>query len=317
MVGGVTVSVGLAVFCARSINAQRPRYFSDVFTMTPEAMRMPFHNISFVTSDGISLGGWFIPQTTGGKPSRRVVICCNPHNHDRSTMLGISRGLWEASYSVFLFNFRSHAHTKTRQTIGHLEKLDARAALEWVRQHKPENARVAFVGASMGGAVSLMIAEEEEDIAAVGTDCAFSTLFDVTEHLLIQKMPMLASLSHVRSAFMWLVCASNLALYGYDLRTVGPAANSDGDDGARALGNLRCPILLIHSENDSVVPVSSALKIFNGAATKEKELEVLPGVEHIGSYFRGETAYIKRFVRFLDKAFEMQEGNENVAEPKT
>lgn len=269
---------------------------------------MPFHNVSFVTEDGISLSGWYCPQTAGGEPSKRLIVCCNPYNHDRSSLLGISRGLWEASYSVFLFNFRSHAHVPTRQTAGHLEQLDARAALSWVRAHKPAECRVGFVGASMGGAVSLMMAEECDDIAAVASDCAFSTLYDVVRHVVVLRLPALASLPLACDAIMGLINATNRLWYGYDLRLVGPAA-VDPATGTSALQRLKCPLFLIHSENDSVVPVSSALAIYNGAATPAdaKELLVLPDVEHIGSYFGDESVYVKRFVRFLDNAFDRLE----------
>ena len=36
-------------------------------------------------------------------------------------------------------------------------------------------------------------------------------------------------------------------------------------------------------------------------------LQVLPDVEHIGSYFGDESVYVKRFVRFLDNAFDRLE----------
>lgn len=215
-------------------------------------------------------------------------------------MLGVSRALWEASYSVFLFNFRSHSQTPTHQTIGYLERLDARAALNWVRssQYKPEDSRIALVGASMGGAVALMLAEEADDIVAVGTDCAFFTLKDVVGHMLMIKFPLLAYFPSMTTGILGTICAVNKLCYGYDLADVGPGAE---DEHGSRLARLHCPLLLVHSEKDSVVPVSNALAIFQGASTPndQKEMLVLPNVEHIGSYFRDEANYVKIFIRFF------------------
>ena len=77
------VSIGCATWCRRdvrnlsyvtkSINFQRPRYWSDSFTMTPEALRMPYRKISFTTDDNIRLNGWFVPQST--REPRDVLSC--------------------------------------------------------------------------------------------------------------------------------------------------------------------------------------------------------------------------------------------------
>ena len=131
---GVVGTFGTFTYVTKLINFQRPRYWSDSFTMTPEALRMPYRNLTFTTDDNIRLNGWFVPQSTRGEPSKRLIMCCCPYNHDKSTMLGICRGLFDMGYSVLLFNFRSHADFPTQQTIGHLESSDARAALKWLKR---------------------------------------------------------------------------------------------------------------------------------------------------------------------------------------
>jgi esterase/lipase len=310
LVGGASLLglVGSTVYTVKLINFQRSRYWSDSFTMTPEALRMPFERVTFHTEDGVSLSGWFVRQTHRGVPSKRLVVCCNPYNHDRSTMLGICRGLWEASYSVLLFNFRSHADEPTRQTIGHLEVHDVRAALNWVRAHKPEAAKIGFLGASMGGAMTLVMAEENRDIVACATDCAFTTLYDVISHRIELEMPFLFRGRPVfREYFMQLINFSNQMWYHYDLRKVGPGAVMD--NGESQLKNVHCPLLIVHSKNDSVVPVSCAGDIYDLTSTpeSEKEIVILQDVEHIGSYFQDEYRYVKRFVRFFDEKFERVE----------
>ena len=81
---------------------------------------------------------------------------------------------------------------------------------------------------------------------------------------------------------------------------------------------MHCPLLIVHSKNDSVVPVSCAGDIYDLTSTpeSEKEIVILQDVEHIGSYFQDEYRYVKRFVRFFDEKFERVElgGGVSVAE---
>ena len=71
-------------------------------------------------------------------------------------MLGRARFLHRAGYSVFLIDFRGHGRSGGGPiTIGATESRDAHAALAYLRRRLP-NDRVAVIGASMGGAASLL-----------------------------------------------------------------------------------------------------------------------------------------------------------------
>lgn len=63
-------------------------------------------------------------------------------------------------------------------------------------------------------------------------------------------------------------------------------------------------MLIVHSQEDSVVPLRHAQAIHDGAPSTEKKLLMVPQCEHIGSYFQNEKRYIKRIVDFLDECFE-------------
>ena len=75
----------------RLVNCPRQRAYSDSFVLTPEDLNMPYEEVQFFTEDGVSLTGWFIPQSSGGRPSRRVVVCCHPYNSNKSNLLGLAR----------------------------------------------------------------------------------------------------------------------------------------------------------------------------------------------------------------------------------
>ena len=98
----------------------------------------------------------------------------------------------------------------------------------------------------------------------------------------------------------------NKVFFGYDLKNVGPATIDDRT-GKNNLQKIRCPLLILHSEMDSVVPCHCATDIYNETINvddSDKELIILPDVEHIGAYFDDEVAYMKRIVNFFDKHFD-------------
>ena len=304
---GILAATG--AYGAFKINRSRARWFSDSFVLSPESLRMPYRKIHLETEDHVKLEGWYIEQTLKGKPSERVVLCCNPYNHDKSTLLAVARALWDTGHSVLLFDFRSFGPEKVpHETIGYLELRDARAALGWLRENKPQGAKIGLMGCSMGGAMSLCLAiEDDTDIVGVATDCAFACLEQVVWTYVSHLVP--GNLPH-RHKIIDLIVASlnswNVLLYGYDLSQVGPAG--------LGLGKLKVPLLVVHSELDSVVPVEQGRRIYQESATSEahKHFFLVKECEHIGSFFANEIQYTKRIVHFLDKCFD-EEGSSMVS----
>lgn len=294
------VCLGVGAYGAKSINTPRQRWFSDNFVLTPETLRMPFRQVTLTTADDVALNGWFIEQTVRGEASKKLVLCCCPYNQDKSSLLGLARSLWDGGYSVLLFDFRSHAPVRTAQTIGYLEKRDGDAALGWLLEQRPEGGSVGMVGASMGGAVALMLAAERRPgVAACATDCAFSSLKDVVGLRVDRMFPTrglfgLDSALPLHAVFLEAICALCAFWYGYSPADVGPRKH---------LQDVDIPLLVVHSEHDSVVPVAHGREIYAQSATsrEHKSMFVVKGAEHVEGCFMDEKQYGRRIVAFLDK----------------
>jgi pimeloyl-ACP methyl ester carboxylesterase len=305
LVGTGGLCLGVGYYGASSINARRQRWFSDTFVLTPETLRLPYRKVGFTTEDGVELQGWYIESCPNGKRSERQILCCCPYNQDKSSLLGVARGLWDAGYSVLLFDFRSHAPRPTAQTVGFLECRDGRAALDWLIDNAPSaESRVGLMGASMGGAVALTLASEgRPQIVGCATDCAFYSLRDVVAVRLDKLFAAAAGVFGsegrlpLNALFVECVCLLNKLVYGYDPTHVGPKGK---------LGDVTIPLLIVHSEFDSVVPCSHGFKIYEEAATAPslKEFCIVAATEHIGAYFKDERQYVRRIVHFMDKVFD-------------
>lgn len=93
------------------------------------------------------------------------------------------------------------------------------------------------------------------------------------------------------------------------------------------------PLYIVHSERDTVVPVSHGHKIFDGVSTPshQKKLYIAPHLgkldaffvpsinlsclEHVEAYFQSEKKYMRNMVNFMDQAFSSYHSEDNSIEP--
>jgi fermentation-respiration switch protein FrsA (DUF1100 family) len=109
-------------------------------------------SIAFASDSGATLAGWFIL----GQPGAGVVVLMHGVRSNRLSMVRRARLLKGAGFSVLLFDFQAHGEsTGARITFGHLEGLDARSAVAYVRERLPGE-RVGAIGTSLGGAAALL-----------------------------------------------------------------------------------------------------------------------------------------------------------------
>ena len=300
-----TITV-VAAYAANGVHAARRRGYTDSMVLTPEDLNMPYEEVQFFAADGVSLTGWHIPQSSQGRASRRVIVCCHPYNHSKSNLLGVARGFWEQRYSLFLFDFRSFAHQQTGQSIGFYEQRDARAAIACAKSVSPPDAQIGLMGASMGGAVSLIVGHEEEtEAVGIIADCPFMSLRDVLEQAVHHEYPLLPTVftQTIVELASWLnpvVCwCRGQDPYSYsDVSPVSAVATGD-----RA-GQV--PLLVLHAEDDEVCPVSHGYAIHAAATVPrdQKQLVVVQDCHHVGCFFKDRSAYMKMVVSFFDGAFE-------------
>ena len=297
--------LGGGVYASYQVNVRRKRYYTDDFHMTPETLSMPFEGTQFTTSDGVVLRGWWIRQSRNGVPSKRAIVLCNPYNSDKSNLLGIARGLWDAGNSVFMFDNRSHASTPTKQTVGHLEQLDARAAVDALALRICDRAtgvpsmRIGFCGASMGGAMAIITAHSlpsplRDAVCGVVSDCAFCDFDSELEYRIVHAFP--AFPAFLVDTLMVVTRAFNKFWYGWNFADVSPIAAVAN----RTATDVDIPLLIVHSDGDHVVPVSHAQRIFDAAKTPNKSLWIIPGCDHVGGYFQDSHTYNRRVVDFFE-----------------
>lgn len=283
--GWTAVGTGLGATAVAGITAWRlngSRRAWPPCTFTPFEIGVPAEDVTFTSSDGVPLTGWWFDD-----PDADVaVICCHGHRGDKSDMLGIGPGLHKAGHSVLLFDFRgSGGSGDGPQSLAHHEQRDLSAAVDWVRRRRPD-ARLAVVAFSMGAATAIMAAADDPRIEALVVDSPFATMGDVVAaNYRRYRLP---------SGLVPVAGLVNRIRYGYTFAQVRPLD---------VIGRIAPrPTLLLHGTADRVIPYEHATRLAAAAPPGAVDLVTFEGAEHCGGYFSDRPGYIARVDAFLRRA---------------
>ncbi len=140
--------------------------------------RIQIRDITFPTKDGLILHGFIAAPT--GTPPRGVILFCHPFKSTGRIALFQCRGLLEAGFAVFSFDFRNHGESDSDpryQSIHWLsqhELTDARAAIDFLRtQPELSPLPLGLLGMSRGAGTVLGVAAQSPEIQFVACEGAF------------------------------------------------------------------------------------------------------------------------------------------------
>jgi fermentation-respiration switch protein FrsA (DUF1100 family) len=124
----------------------------------PDEVLPGAREVTLHTSDGLELGGWFVPA---GEPSRAMaVLVANGNAGNRSLRAPLARALARRGLAVLLFDYRGYGGNRGRPSEAGLA-LDARAARRFlVERCAVPGARLLYHGESLGAAVVVELATE-------------------------------------------------------------------------------------------------------------------------------------------------------------
>ncbi len=277
----IILSIG-AYITVRRVTRPRERSYTDDYVFTPFELELPWEDVTFRSQDGLHLRGWFMSRPE----SRRVMIACSGFHGQKSNLLSLARPLWHRGFNVLAFDLRGQGQSDLAPlTVGYRETGDFLAAVEFVRRRMPEAIIGAF-GYSMGGAVVIMAAAQNQAIRAVVADSPFAELREIVEIRFYQTCG-LPPRPFVALADCWLAVR-----YGFRTAQVRPV---------EAVAHLAPrPLLLIHGTEDEVTPVKHSQALYQRAG-QPKEIWLAEGAEHVGAYFQNRRAYLERVVGFFEQ----------------
>lgn len=275
-------ALGVAAYTSHVLH--RPRRLDPLggFSFTPWEVQVPFESVTFGAEDGITLRGWWFPSPG----SDSVVVGYTGHKGIKQDLLGIGSGLWRAGNNVLLFDFRGCGDSDLAPlSLGHNELPDARAAITFARQKLP-GGQIGIVGFSMGAALAILVAAEDDAVQAVVADSPFASINDVLKHAHRRyRLPVAVTVA--------LTDLVTRVRYGYGFDAVRPIA------AVRQIAPR--PLFLIHGGADQLVPVEHAYWL-QAAAGSNSRLWIVEGAPHCGAYFDDREEYVDRVGAFFRQA---------------
>ena len=146
---------------------------------TPEiGLEIPYAEVSFPTSDGLVLHGWFFPIPETGAPA---IVYAPATRHDQRSGLSLVPSFHAAGYHVLLFSYRGHGRSEGRRgafTYGSAESQDLDAAVRFLSETKGVQ-RVGVIGHSAGAVAAILSAARNPRIGAVTAVAPFTCITEV------------------------------------------------------------------------------------------------------------------------------------------
>jgi alpha-beta hydrolase superfamily lysophospholipase len=225
------------------------------------------------TADGLTLRGWYLPTSE----RRRLIILVHGMWSSWLEMAALGRDLHQRGYDVLLFDLRGHGQSDaSRLTLGNRERADIRTVMDWAELEGFSRDRVGWLGYSMGASTLLLEAAHNRSIQVAVIDSPYGNLPEVLGSQLSKH-------SKLPSWFNPGILAAARLIYGVRTDNLLPT------EAARSWGDR--PLLLIHGEADSIVPVKQAYELARAAGASCLTL-TLPGVEHVQAYEADPESYV-------------------------
>ena len=237
---------------------------------------------TFTSRDGLVLSGWLyrVPGRVGPGPAV-VYLHGGPESQERPTFAPHHQALVRAGYAVFAPNVRGSGGFG--RDFAHLDDVAGRPAVfddvvaardSLVASGVAFADRIAVTGRSYGGYLSLAALAFTPGTFAVGIDVSGISDFQ----------------SFYRETEPWIAAAA-YSKYGHPrtdrrlLKSISPL---------RHVGAINVPLLVVHSESDTNVPVGESRRIVAALEKRGRE------VEFVESSRMGLAELTERYIAFLD-----------------
>ena len=211
---------------------------------TPAEWGLVYEDVFLDTEDGVRLHGWYIPRH--GSKQALLFFHGNAGNiSHRGASVEIFHRL---GLNVFIFDYRGYGKSQGKPDEKGLYK-DARAAWRYLSKERGfDQEKIILFGRSLGGAVAAKLAAEIQPGGLI-LESTFSSAKDVANAV----FPVLSRLIFLR----------------YDFDT------------AAHVRRVACPVLVLHSPDDEIIPFRLGEKVFQ-AANEPKSFVKMRGDHNSG-----------------------------------
>lgn len=216
-----------------------------------------------VAEDGVRIHAWFAPADS----AIATLVMSHGNAGNISHRIEIIRRLQNTGFNVLMFDYRGYGKSEGSPSEEGIYK-DGAAAYDYAALIPGVDPKKIFLwGTSLGGAVAVDVATRRP-AAGLILESTFSSARDVAR----TAYPFLP---------VHLVLRTRL-------------------DSFEKIRQIRIPVLIIHGDRDSIIPIGLGRKLFE-AANDPKEFFVIAGADHNDVFFVGGRRYLEKSRDFVLK----------------
>jgi len=257
---GAYIALLLFLYFGQNSLLYLPGIPSRELTASPRDIGLEYEDVRLQTADGVGLHGWYVPA----EGARGTLLFFHGNAGNISHRLDSLRIFHRLGLNVLIFDYRGYGRSEGKPGEEGTQQ-DALAAwnhLVAVRGEAPE--RIVLFGRSLGAALAAWLAARERPGALI-LESAFVSVPDLAAEL------------------YWWLPARRLARLRYNTREY--------------LAGVQCPVLVVHSSEDEIIPYHHGLALYHAAPTPKALLE-LRGDHNTGFLLSG-AAYVQGIDAFL------------------
>ncbi|MBE6777610.1 MAG: hypothetical protein E7542_05825 [Ruminococcaceae bacterium] len=244
----ITIIIALIIFSVISFAATKIIY-DNIFTRSScetinvtqnlQSMVNTRENVSYYSGEN-KLAGHLYRSTSSQNKNSLIVIACGIHSCKDSYLWQIKE-LTDYGWSVFVFDATGSCDSEGESKIGFPQMVyDLKATLNYIeKENRFGYNNLMLMGHSQGGYAVCCTLQYDYDISAVVSIAGLNSAMDATISGASQYV---GPLAYGNYGFLWLY-----QTLLFDSQTVNLRAD-------KVLSNTDTPALIIHGENDQVVP---------------------------------------------------------------
>ena len=228
------------------------------YAPNPIAERFSPQDVFFPSGDGETLHGWFFKA----KNAKATVLVFHGNASNISTHVNSVLWLAQAGFNLFVIDYRGFGISTGEPDVAGVHRDGLAAFKHLLALPGVNSTRITILGQSLGGSVAAYVAAtapERKQLSLLLLDSSFFSYHQIAR----EKLANVFITWPFQYPLSWLF-------------------NDDYSPG-KWIGKVTAPIVIIHDQNDKVVPYHHGEQLF-AAAGEPKEMLTTSGLGHISSF---------------------------------
>ena len=237
-----------------------PDFPSRELTASPTDIGLEYESVSIVTDDQITLHGWFVPAPE----EKGALIFFHGNAGNISHRLDSLKIFHDLGLTVLIIDYRGYGRSQG-SISEHGTYLDAEAAWSFLTETKNIPAqKIVLFGRSLGAAIA-----------------AYSAANNTPGALILESA--FTSVPNMAAKLYPIFPVRLLSRFQYNTK--------------KSLLSVNCPVLIIHSPDDEIIPFENGLQLYRSAREPKQMLEIQGG-HNEGFLLSGKT-YSESIAEFI------------------